>query len=223
MFVKALILSDSIFSPKISIKNCHIELQITGLEFLKEEGFIKVLKNLNEKLNKRTVIIGQSSLVLSCAYLLLNGPLIYDKHEPLNNAFIEKRSKKCLKCCEKGQKISDTKFDTEESQKNSNKIDTKKKNLKEEKKSDNKSKNYMEKNNKKKNIADIEYKTKPDCPCICFGDFRTYTFLTWKKSTAILPIFKDEEVTLLMTDQTPKEQFTGYIKKIYEEVLFVKI
>ena len=65
-----------------------------------EESFLKALKILSSDINKKVVIIGNPVVVLTCGWLLLNGPIFFDKSENSSNTFAEKRKKKCFRCCE---------------------------------------------------------------------------------------------------------------------------
>lgn len=208
-FSQALILSDCVFSSKLSLAEEQVpaDFSITGCDFLKEDGFLKVLKVLSEKPNKKVVIKGNSYEVFACCALLLNGPLFYDKHEGPHNAFIEKRSKKCLRCCEICKKKQEDPPVFEE-------------------KPQIFKKNYTEFNNKKKKAAkESENKEKCECFCVCFGDFRPASFRNWKKSELILPIFKENDVVLLIDEREIKEKhrdLSAQTLRIVKEVIFMR-
>jgi len=200
-----LVLSNGIFQKISCLKKIPLESVIPGDDFLKEEGFLKILKLLSLDLNKRVVIFGNSSLVFACGFLLLNGPLFYDKNELTKSPFLEKRVKKCMRCCEVCSKRATEKpFETEGND------------VKNSKKS-----NYTE-FNKKKKIAEEKKIQECDCSCVCFGDFKAAGFSSWKKSNVIMPFFKDQEVVLLINEKKSElgKNLKGSALKLFKEVFF---
>ncbi len=165
-----------------------------------EESFLKTLKILNSDINRKVLIIGNPALVLNCGWLLLNGPIFFDKNENSSNTFVEKRKKKCFRCCEncKRKKISIISIETEV-----------------------KKGNYTENSKNKKKIIGVEAENMKscECSCVCFGDYKTIGFQNWKKSNVILPFFKEEEVWLVFDEKIVENELKGNALKLYKEVL----
>lgn len=207
-----MILSNGIFQKICCLKKLPPESVITGEDFLKEEGFLRILKVLNQDTNRKIVIFGDGTLVFASANLLLNGPLFYDKNEAFKSPFIEKRiKKKCLRCCETCKKRAAEKnlktLQTEPSEENAKKA------------------NYTEKNKRKKVLEEKKEKiTECDCSCVCFGDFKAGGFSNWKKSNDILPILKETEVILLVNEKKSDllTNLKGNALKLFKEVNFFK-
>lgn len=143
-------------------------------------------------------------MVLNCAHLLLNGPLFYDKPEIGSNPFVEKRLKKCYRCCENCKK-------------NKNGVNVIE--------SDNKKLSYAEtnKNKKIKMAENSENKSSCNCSCICFGDYRPANCAFWKKSITILPFFKEEDVLLVFNSKVEdlKEIKGTTAQKLLNQVFFI--
>lgn len=83
------------------------EKVITSDDLLRSQGFQNSIKYLNERKQKKVVILGGSHSGFSCAWMLLNGPAAYYN----NNAGIyvdkepfasRKAAKACPDCCQCG-------------------------------------------------------------------------------------------------------------------------
>ena len=169
---------------------------------------MKALKLLSMDLkSKKVLIIGEPSLVLTCGWLMLNGPLFYDKSESNSNAFMEKRAKKCCRCCEICKKRGSMPLKTEDSEPKTKA-------------------NYTEvMKTKKKQQPEVIEKLKPcDCHCVCFGEYRNSGFSCWKKSNVILPFFKEEEVLLIVNKKKVKEKkLKGDALRLFQQVINILI
>ncbi|EAR87267.2 hypothetical protein TTHERM_00053830 (macronuclear) [Tetrahymena thermophila SB210] len=151
--------------------------QISSEYFLKDKGCVEVFKQLNKfQQNKKVVIIGDSYNAFACAYLLLNGPKLYQYDELDANASsqfaFKRKSYKCQECfCEEQQTQSGT-----SSQANTQS-------------------QFEKSTNKKIKETKQTKENSKNSKCKCFGNIEQNNFL-WKRVSFLKPEFKKGEIII---------------------------